>query len=222
VISLAQERGRGREPGDILLAMVVFLAIWFAISVLSGFIVGSWWYSLSLFVAGCVAGLAITFWGTHVLLTRMRNDLEEAASFIDVDLQQRYDFIENAAIVVRKYAEHERGVFEEVAKSRSAWQKGSRNGRDLATTQALQAIYAVAERYPALRADRNFRELQGDLRETENRVADARRNYNALVRKYNGFVQTWPDSLLALIQGFRSAEYLTAEAGAEQKLRVQL
>jgi LemA protein len=148
-------------------------------------------------------------------LVRLRNEADTGWSNIDVQLQRRTDLIPNLVETVRGYAAHERGVFEEVTKARTALQQASTPGaageaNDMLTA-ALGRLFAVAEAYPDLKASENFLRLQDELTDTEDKISAARRYYNSTVMHYNNGIQSLPWVLVARLLGFREKEYFSAE-----------
>ena len=148
-------------------------------------------------------------------LVRLRNEVNTGWSNIDVQLKRRNDLIPNLVEAVKGYAAHERGVFEEVTKARTAMSLASTPGEagaaDSLLGQALGKLFAVAEAYPDLKASQNFLQLQSDLTDTEDKIAAARRYYNATVLAYNTATQTFPSLLFAGPFGFSAREFFAAE-----------
>ena len=148
-------------------------------------------------------------------LVRLRNEADTGWSNIDVQLQRRTDLIPNLVETVRGYAAHERGVFEEVTRARTALQQASTPGaageaNDMLTA-ALGRLFAVAEAYPDLKASENFLRLQDELTDTEDKISAARRYYNSTVMHYNNGIQSLPWVLVARPLGFGEKEYFSAE-----------
>jgi len=148
-------------------------------------------------------------------LVRLRNEADTGWSNIDVQLQRRTDLIPNLVETVRGYAAHERGVFEEVTKARTALQQASTPGaageaNDMLTA-ALGRLFAVAEAYPDLKASENFLRLQDELTDTEDKISAARRYYNSTVMHYNNGIQSLPWAFVARPLGFGEKEYFSAE-----------
>ncbi len=163
---------------------------------------------------GVVALLAIVFVLGYNRLVRLRNEVDTGWANIEVQLQRRTDLIPNLVEIVKGYAAHERGVFEEVTKARAAVQRaagpaeaGSAN--DILSA-ALGRLFAVAEAYPDLKASENFLRLQEDLTDTEDKISAARRYYNSTVMHYNTAVQSIPWVLVARPLGFREKEFFSA------------
>lgn len=148
-------------------------------------------------------------------LVRLRNEVDTGWSNIDVQLKRRNDLIPNLVESVKGYAAHERGVFEEVTNARAAVARASSpaaaGAADSLLGQALGRLFAVAEAYPDLKASQNFLQLQADLTDTEDKIAAARRYYNATVLAFNTATQTFPSLLLARPLGFRPREFFAAE-----------
>jgi len=148
-------------------------------------------------------------------LVQRRNRVENAWSQIDVQLKRRLDLIPNLVETVKGYAAHERGVFDEVTRARTALQQASTpaaagEANDVLTA-ALGRLFAVAEAYPELRASENFFRLQDELTDTEDKISAARRYYNSTVMHYNTGIQSLPWMLVARPLGFREKEFFSAE-----------
>jgi LemA protein len=154
--------------------------------------------------------------GAYNGLVRLRNLVQESWRQIDVELKRRHDLIPNLVETVKGYAAHEKGVFEEVARARSAAITPGSGPAEQAQqenvlTQALGKLFAVAEAYPDLKASQNFMALQTELTNTEDRIAAGRRFYNANVRQYNTKIETVPTNIIAGMFHFVRAEYFEAE-----------
>jgi LemA protein len=147
---------------------------------------------------------------------RQKNLITESWRQVDVELQRRYDLIPNLVESVKGYAAHERSVLENVTEARTKAMEASRSTEsgpqaqaqaETALGQALVNLRAVAENYPDLKASANFVALQGQLGETEDRIAAGRRFYNGNVRAFNTRVQAFPSSIVASMFHFTLAEY---------------
>ena len=151
-------------------------------------------------------------------LIRLRNKVEEAWAQIDVQLQRRHDLIPNLVNTVKGYAAHEKSTLEEVTAARaaavSAQGPAAAGTSEDALTAALGRLFAVAENYPDLKADQNFRHLQEELSDTEDKVAFARQYYNDNVREWNTRIASVPDNLVAGLMRAEKAEYFELEGGA--------
>ena len=138
-----------------------------------------------LVILGVIAVLVIALIVLYNRFVRLRNRVDNAWAQIEVQLKRRWDLIPNLIETVKGYAAHERGTFEAVTEARAAAQQartpeqaGQAEGL---LSQALGRLFAVAEAYPELQADENFRQLQTELAETENRIAVSRQVYNDTV-----------------------------------------
>ena len=158
-------------------------------------------------------------------------------AFADVQAtyQRRADLLPNLTKTVKAYAAHEKETFDAVTKARAeatqikldaenmtpekfaAFQKAQGN-----VASALGRLMAIAENYPELKANENFRELQVQLEGTENRINEARQKYNAAVQNYNQTVRTMPNALVAGLFGFEKMEKFEAAAGAEKAPELDL
>ena len=148
-------------------------------------------------------------------LVRLRNETEAGWSNIDVQLKRRNDLIPNLVESVKAYAAHERGLFDEITQARAAVSGAGGPAQAAAASDQLSGamgrLFAVAENYPQLRASENFQELQGELTDTEDKIAAARRYYNSVVQNYNTAVQSFPALLYAGLLGFRRREFFAAQ-----------
>ncbi len=167
-------------------------------------------------ILGVVALLLVLTAFGYNRLVRLRNEANTGWANIDVQLERRADLIPNLVETVRGYAAHERGVFEEVTKARTALQQAATpaaagEANDILTA-ALGRLFAVAEAYPDLKASANFLRLQDELTDTEDKISAARRYYNTTVMHYNTGIQSLPWVLVARLLGFREKEFFSAEA----------
>ena len=167
-------------------------------------------------VVTVVVAVVVLGWivATYNGLVRRRNGVTNAWSQIEVQLKRRYDLVPNLVETVKGYAAHERQTLDSVTAARaaavSATGPAEQAAAENALTGALRSLFAVAEAYPQLQAGRNFSELQGELSDTENRIAYSRQYYNDAVLGYNNAVQTVPTNIVAGMTGFRAREYFAA------------
>jgi LemA protein len=171
---------------------------------------------LSILAVAALLWVIVAFNG----LVRLRNEVRNAWSQIEVQLKRRYDLIPNLVETVRGYAKHEKETLDAVTRARAAAsgavsvaQQGAAQGPLMA---ALGRLFAVAEQYPDLKANAGFLSLQEELASTENRVGFARQFYNDAVMQFNTATETIPTNLVAGIGGFRKAEFFEIEAPAER------
>ena len=162
-------------------------------------------------VIGVVVLLAIYAVAIYNGLVRLRQLVREAFSGITVQLRRRADLIPNLVETVKGYATHERETFEAITAQRAAATSGGSVAAtaqaDAAMTGLLGRLMVVAEAYPQLQADENFRALQGELSSIETELQSARRYYNATARDLNTKVQSFPDTLFARPMGFTEEPY---------------
>lgn len=158
---------------------------------------------------------------TYNRLVSVRQHLRESWSGVDVELKRRHDLVPNLVRTVQGYAGHEERIFTRVAELRSEAIRHVAAGRASGQAEGdlsreLHRLIAVSERYPELKADRNFLELQKELALTEDRIAAVRRFYNANVREMNTLVSTLPSALVASVFGFSAERYFELDDPGER------
>jgi len=177
-----------------------------------------------LFVLGLVVLLALWSMGIYNRLVRSSVQTKEAWSGIRVQLRRRASLIPNLVEVVKGYASHEKGVFEEVTRARSALQNASGPAESTSANQTLTAalgrLFAVVENYPELKAAGNFQELQDELSDVEVKIAYARQFFNRNVAQFNIRIRSIPDILIASMLGLERFEFFEEGQDADEELRV--
>ncbi len=163
--------------------------------------------------------------GVYNGLIKLRNLVQEAWRQIDVELKRRHDLIGNLVETVKGYAAHERGTLEDVMKARASAMAGGQSPAQQAQSegmlsQALGRLIAVAEAYPDLKANQNFLALQQELTSTEDRIASARRYYNANVRELNTRVETVPSNIVAGMFNIHREEYFEVQGEERDPVKV--
>ncbi len=175
-------------------------------------------------IVGIVVLLVLYIWNLYNSLIRESTEIDEAFGQIDVQLKRRADLIPNLVQTVKGYAKHEKGVFAEVTKARSALVKADSPAKMAAAndmlTGALKSLFAVAEAYPQLQANQSFVLLQKELSDTEDKVAYARQYYNTQLLEYNLKTKVFPNSLLAGMMGFKEREFFKATEGERAAAKV--
>ncbi|MEJ2633825.1 MAG: LemA family protein [Calditrichia bacterium] len=164
----------------------------------------------------------IIFWliGMFNGLVRLRNQVKNAWSQIDVQLKRRHDLIPNLVETARGYMKHERETLESITKARnlavqanSVAEQGKAEGE---LNNALSRFLMVVENYPDLKANQNFLALQEELTSTENKVGFARQFYNDQVLRLNTKIESFPTNLMANTMGFKQADFFEIESAEER------
>ncbi|MBA4028390.1 MAG: hypothetical protein C0475_04540 [Planctomyces sp.] len=178
--------------------------------------------SIALLILGA-ALLVPLVWliATYNRFVSLRQHVRESWQNIDIELKRRYDLIPNLVATVKGYTDHEQGVLAMVTELRSKAVASTGSAQSQAADEAslqlgLRQLFAVAEGYPSLKADAHFRSLQQELANTEDRIAAARRYYNANVRDLNQLCRSFPSSLIAGMAGAEPATYFELSDQAER------
>ena len=167
-------------------------------------------------VLGVVVLLVIAVVVSYNRFVSQRNLVRNSWANIDTELKRRYDLIPNLVETVKGYASHERETLEAVVKARNTAAAASGTPAEQAAAEgpligALRQLFAVSERYPDLKANQNFLQLQAELANTEDRLQAARRFYNANVQSYNRRVQAFPSAIIAKQFKFSEEQYFEIE-----------
>jgi len=176
-------------------------------------------------ILGLLVVVIVFIIGVYNSLVSLKVKIQEAWSQIDVQLKRRTDLIPNIVETVKGYAAHEKEVFENVTKARTALisaQTPKEAGEaDQMLGSALKSLFAVAENYPELKAQEGFVNLQKELSDTEDKVAYSRQFYNSVVRQYNEKIVVFPNNLIASSFGFKSQEFFEVEEAEREKVEVK-
>ena len=185
-------------------------------------------------VLGVLAIIAL--WGVNVYngLVEGQEDVESAWSQVENQYQRRADLVPNLVATVKGYASHEQETLEGVIAARSKATQITINPNEITPeqlaayqaaqgelSQALGRLLAVAESYPDLKANANFRDLQAQLEGTENRIAVARQNFNDTAKNYNTKVRRFPSNIIASMFGFEKKPYFEAEEDVKKAPKVE-
>ena len=157
---------------------------------------------------------------------KLRNQIEEAFSTMDVYLKQRYDLIPNLVNTVKGYAAHEEKTLVELTEARTNAMGAQTPEQKIAFQEGIQSalsrLFAVAENYPELKANVNFLELQKQLQGQEDNIANARKYYNAVVREFNTKIEKMPGALFAGMFGFvKQPLYEITDTAQRENVSVQ-
>ena len=162
-------------------------------------------------VLGAVGSFVGWFVFTYNSLVQKRRKTDEEWANIAAAIKRRADLIPNLIETVRGYAGHERETFEKVTQARTAVMSAGNPADQLKADNmlagALKSLFAVAESYPDLKANQNFLELQRELADSENRINDARKLYNATVQELNVKIESIPSNFVAGTFRFKKAEF---------------
>lgn len=174
------------------------------------------WIVLALLAIGAIYLIA-----TYNGLVKLNVRVEEAWSDITVQLKRRLDLIPNLVNTVQGYAKHESSVFQKVTEARAnamnAQTVEETAKADNMISDALKSLFAVAEAYPDLKASENFKQLQEELVDTEDKIQASRRFYNGSARDLNIKIKTFPNNLFARSLGFTEREFFELDADENAK-----
>ena len=172
--------------------------------------------------------------GTYNTMVTQDESVKTAWSQVENQYQRRMDLIPNLVNTVKGYATHEKETLEGVISARSEATKTTIDPSNLdevslqrfqaaqgELSSALSRLMVVIERYPELKANQNFSELQAQLEGTENRITVERKRFNEVAQAYNTYIRSFPNNLLAGMFGFQTKAYFTAETGAEKAPKVE-
>lgn len=183
-----------------------------------------------------VLALGVFSWvkGTYNNMVKEDESVKTAWSQVENQYQRRMDLIPNLVNTVKGYATHERETLEGVVSARAEATKTSIDPSNLneeaikkfqvaqgELSSALSRLMVVLERYPDLKANQNFMELQAQLEGTENRISVERKRFNEVAQSYNTNIRSFPTNILAGMFGFQPKAYFAAETGAEKAPKVE-
>ncbi len=160
--------------------------------------------------------------GAYNSLVRLRNQVDNAWSQIDVQLKRRHDLIPNLVETAKGYMKHERGTFEAITKARSqamGAKSVSESGKaEGALGEALSKFMLIVENYPDLKANQNFLAVQEELTSTENKISFSRQSYNDQVLFFNNKIQMFPSNIIANMFSFGKRDFFELETPAEREV----
>ena len=176
-----------------------------------------------LVIIGIIAFLIANMYNT---LVRLRQRVFNAWSQIEVQLKQRYDLVPNLVATVKGYAKHESETLEKVVQARAAAVNASealdKSEAESAFAGSLMNLFAVAERYPELKANENFLQLQNQLADLEKKISLSRSIYNDTVQKINTMIQMFPTNIFAQMFGFKLKDYYNLDDAPESREPVKV
>lgn len=173
-----------------------------------------------LFVIIAIGLLVFIFIGFYNSLIRLRNQVKNAWSQIDVQLKRRHDLIPNLIETAKGYMKHEqdtlKGITEARSKAMGAGSVGEKSKAESALSGAMSKFFVVVENYPDLKANQNFLALQEELTSTENKIAFSRQSYNDQVLFFNNKIQMFPSNMVAGMYNFKKEEFFELEDKTER------
>lgn len=193
-----------------LYKIIIVLAILFVSIEMGHIIPGSSVYVLIILII--LAGIISYTISIYNDLVTKRNQVKSSWSKIDVQLKRRTDLIPNLVEIVKGYAQHEKETFSQVSQARASLMN-ARNIDDIQKSnsqlsRSLVNLFAIAERYPELKANTNFLNLQGQIQESEDKIATYRERFNNFVLVYNNSCEQFPGNLVAQLFGFKTANFI--------------
>ena len=175
-------------------------------------------------IIGVIALLVIYVLVTYNVFVKMKNRVDESFSTMDVYLKKRWDLIPNIVETVKGYAKHEKSTLSDVIKLRNGAYDNMTSDEKIKANQQLSKgitkIMALAEQYPDLKANENFKDLSTQLTKIEDEIANSRKYYNGTVREFNDKVQMFPSNIVAKIFGYKAK--IMFEATEEERKNVKV
>jgi len=163
---------------------------------------------------------------TYNKFVKLNNRVKEAFATMDVYLKKRWELIPNIVETVKGYAKHETTTLEEVISLRnSSYDNMSDNEKintNVKLTSGINRIMALAEAYPELKANENFKDLSDQLIRIEDEIANSRKYYNATVREFNNKVEMFPSNIIAKIFGYKVKEMFEANPEERENIKISL
>ena len=176
-------------------------------------------------IIAIVVILLLLAFSTYNSFVKLNNKVEEAFSTMDVYLKKRWDLIPNIVETVKGYAKHEKETLEEIVNLRnSSYDKMNVNDKvdiNNQLSQGMNKLMAIAEAYPDLKANDNFKDLSNQLASVENDIANARKYYNGTVRMFNNKVQMFPSNIVAMILGYKPKSMFEANDNERENVKVE-
>lgn len=206
-----------------LYKIIIVLAILFVSIEMGHIIPGSSVYVLIILII--LAGIISYTISIYNDLVTKRNQVKSSWSKIDVQLKRRTDLIPNLVEIVKGYAQHEKETFSQVSQARASLMN-ARNIDDIQKSnsqlsRSLVNLFAIAERYPELKANTNFLNLQGQIQESEDKIATYRERFNNFVLVYNNSCEQFPGNLVAQMFGFKTANFIEISEDEKAVPKVQ-
>lgn len=183
------------------------------------------WTVIGIGVALIIVVFIGWFIGIYNSLVRLKNNIQKAWSNIDVLLKQRHDELSKLLDTVKGYMKHEREVLTKITEARTAFMNAQsvadKARADNMMTSTLKSLFAVAENYPELKADRSFTQLQSRVSDVENQIADRREFYNDSVNTFNIRIEQIPDIFIARMLGYTRKELFKVDESDRRDVEIK-
>ena len=177
-------------------------------------------------ILGAVLLILLYIGLTYNRFVKLFNYIKEAFSTMDVYLKKRWDLIPNLVETVKGYATHEKNVLEEVTSLRNMNYSNLSNSEKIDVNNklsfGLSKLIAIAENYPDLKASTHFGELQKELTQIEDEIANSRKYYNGCVREYNTLIQIFPSNIIATSFNFKEQKMFEIDESQRENIKVSL
>jgi LemA protein len=175
-------------------------------------------------VLGLILLLGFFFVTTYNSLIGLRNKVKDQWAQVDVQLKKRFDLIPNLVETVKGYAKHEKQTLEDVISARNKFASANTPEAEMEASgelsKVLSKLMVLTEAYPELKADKNFLQLQSDLKDVEEKIAYARQFYNDRVLSYMDKIQMFPSNIIASMFGFKEMKYFEANETEKEAPKV--
>ena len=176
-------------------------------------------------IIAIVVVLVFYMLGVYNGLVQLNNKVKEAFSTMDVYLKKRWDLIPNLVETVKGYASHEKDTLKEIVELRNSSYDNMSDDEKIKKNEQISngitKIMALAEAYPELKANENFKDLSNQLTKVEEDIANSRKYYNGVVRMFNNKVEMFPSNIFANLFGFKSKAMFEASANERENVKVQ-
>jgi len=182
---------------------------------------------MGIFIAIIIIVILLAAWAvvSYNGFVKLRNQIEEAFSTMDIYLKKRYEMIPNLVEIVKQYSIHEKETLEKIVQARSmainARSVEERGQNENMLSGALKSLFAISEGYPELKANQNYLELQDQLVVLEDDISQSRKYYNGVVKVMNNKVEIFPSNLFAKIFGFTRYPYFIADEYERQNVEIR-
>lgn len=181
------------------------------------------WIYIIISIIAIIIIYALTLYNSFV---KLNNKVKEAFSTMDIYLKKRWDLIPNIVEIVKSYVEHEKDTLKEVVELRNtAYDKMSDEEKIKKNEQlsnGISKIIALAEAYPDLKANENFKGLSNQLTKIEDDIANSRKYYNGVIRIYNNKVEMFPSNIFARLFAYKSKSMFEASANERENVKIDL